>query len=75
MSADPSALKSEDECIASVQHLISSTDKIANFYRDNAKELKSAAKMLGWRQELSKAHIHQSNDVTERSVKATTEGI
>ena len=74
MYAYPSALKSEEECIASLQHFVSSTDKVGNFYSDNAKELKSAAKKLGWRHELSKAHIHQSNAVAERAVRATTEG-
>ena len=76
MYAYPSALKSEEEeeCIASLQHFVSSADKVGNFYSDNAKELKSAAKKLGWRHELSKAHIHQSNAVAERAVRATTEG-
>ena len=74
MYACPSALKSEEECIASLQHFVSSTDKVGNFYSDNAKELKSAAKKLGWRHELSKAHIHESNAVAERAVRATTEG-
>ena len=67
--AYPSALKSEEECIASLQHFVSSADKVGNFYSDNAKELKRAAKKHGWRHELSKAHIHQSN-----AVRATTEG-
>ena len=61
MYAYPSALKSEEECIASLQHFVSSADKVGNFYSDNAKELKSAAKKFGWRHELSKAHINQSN--------------
>ena len=74
MYAYPSALKSEEECIASLQHFVSSTDKISNFYNDNAKELKSAAKKLGRMHELSKAHIHQSNAVAERAVRATIEG-
>ena len=60
--------------MASLQHFVSSTDKIGNFYSDNARELKSAAKKLGWGHELSKAHIHQSNAVAERAVRATTEG-
>ena len=74
MYAYPSDLKSEEECITSLQHFVSSADKVGNFYSDNAKELKSAAKKLSWRHELSKAHIHQSNAVAERAVRATTEG-
>ena len=74
MYAYPSALKSEEECIASLQHFVSSADKVGNFYSDNARELKSAGKKLGWRHELSKAHIHESNAVAERAVRATTEG-
>ena len=57
MYAYPSALKSEEGRIASLQHFVSSADKVGNFYSDNASELQSAAKKLGWRHELSKAHI------------------
>ncbi|CAE7594010.1 unnamed protein product [Symbiodinium natans] len=45
--AYPSALRSEDECIAALQHFVSSSDEIGVFYSDQAKELISAAKFLG----------------------------
>ena len=72
--AYPSALRSEDECIAALQHFVSSSDEVGVFYSDQAKELISAAKFLGWRHEQSKAYIHQSNAIAERAVRATTEG-
>ena len=34
MYAYPSALKSEEKCIASLQHFVSSTDKVGNFYSE-----------------------------------------
>ena len=70
MYAYPSALRSEEKGVASLQHFVSRTDNVGNVYIDNAKELKSTAKKLGWRHELSKAHIHQSNAVAERAVRA-----
>ena len=72
--AYPSALRSEDECIAALQHFVSSSDEVGVFYSDQAQELISSAKFLGWRHELSKAYIHQSNAIAERAVRATTEG-
>ena len=74
MFAYPSALKDADECQVALQHFVASTDKVGVFYSDNAKELTRATKSLGWRHEHSKDYIHQSNAITERAVRATTEG-
>ena len=74
MYAYPAALKSEDECLVALQHFASAKDNVETFYSDKSRELEAAAKTLGWRHELSKAYIHQSNAVAERAVRATTEG-
>ena len=74
MHAYPSALKSEEECYRALTHFTSSRDNIGLFYSDNAKELVKTVSSLGWRHELSKAYIHQSNAIAERAVRSSTEG-
>ena len=72
--AYPSALKDEMECKSTLQHFVSSKDKVGVFYSDNAKELIRSALSLGWRHEKSKKYIHQSNSMAERAVRTTSEG-
>ena len=74
MQAYPSALKSEEECYRALTHFTSNRDNVGLFYSDNAKELVKTVPSLGWRHELSKAYIHQSNAVAERAVRSSTEG-
>ena len=74
MQAYPSALKSEEECYLALIHLTSHEDAVGQFYSDNAQELSKAVKSLGWRHELSKPYVHQSNAIAERAVRATTSG-
>ena len=70
----PSALKDAEECQTTLQHFVSSSDKVGVFYSDNAKELERASKSLGWRHKRSKDYVHHSNSVVERAVRATSEG-
>ena len=74
MYAYPSALKSEEDCHLALIHFVSHKDAVGQFYSDNAQELIKSVKSLGWRHELSKAYVHQSNAIAERAVRATTEG-
>ena len=74
MYAYPSALKSEEECHLALIHFVSHKDSVGQFYSDNAQEVIKSVKSLGWRHELSKAYVHQSNAIAERAVRATTEG-
>ena len=72
--AYPSALKSTEECVEALQHFTASKDKVKVFYSDRAEELRKAAKIMNWRHEKSKAHIHESNAIAERQVRSVTEG-
>ena len=70
-----SALKSGEEChLAALIHFTSHKAMVGQFCSDNAQEFIKAVKSLGWRYELSKAYVHQSNAIAERAVRATTEG-
>ena len=66
MYACPSALKSEEECHLALVHFVSHKDSVGQFYSDNAQELIKSVESLGWRHELSKAYVHQSNAIAER---------
>ena len=59
----------------SLTHFVSDKDSVGIIYSDNAIEIATAIKDLGWRHEQSKAYIHQSNALAERVIRTTTEGL
>ena len=58
-----------------MQHFAGPKDKIQSFYSDNAPELVSSARGLGWRMSTSTTGMPQTNGVAEHCVRKTKEGI
>ena len=57
-----------------MQHFAGPKDKIQSFYCDNAPELVSSARGLGWRISTATTGMPQTNSVAESAVRRTKEG-
>ena len=70
----PSVGKSTETNTAAFRQFAASSDKIDNCWIDNAPELVSACKALGYRRHLSIENRPQSNGVAERNIRRILEG-
>ena len=66
--------KSEAHQIEAFNEWCGPNENIKTFYCDNAPELKSAARLLGWRNPTSTPGISQTNGRAEREVRGVKEG-
>ena len=67
MGCPPVADKTTGEAKAALRKFVGRA-RVKEFYSDNARELKKAAKELGWLHLLSTPYRHESNAVAERSI-------
>ena len=67
--------KSTETNTAAFRQFAASSDKIYNCWNDNAPELVSACRVLGYRHHLSTENRPQSNGVAERNIRRILEGI
>ena len=70
----PSARRTIEEIVRSLQHFVGPNEKVGIFYSDNAPELVAAIKQLQWRHVLDVPYISQTNAVAERAVRSVLEG-
>ncbi len=60
--------------LSALQQFVGKKDEVAEFYSDDAGELQSAAKELGWRTSSATLARPQTNGVIERNVRRVIEG-
>ena len=70
----PSARRTIEEIVRSLQHFVGPNEKVGIFYSDNAPELVAAIKQLQWRHVLDVPYISQTNAVAERAIRSVLEG-
>ena len=70
----PSARRTIEEIVRSLQHFVGPGDKVGIFYSDNAPELVAAVKQLQWRHVLDVPYISQTTAVAERAIRSLLEG-
>ena len=75
LDAFPKSSKSGKDTKMACQEFAGPTDEIESFYAENAPELKSTARELGWRMPTATPGVPQTNGVVERRVRIVKAGI
>ena len=70
----PTATKTTEETTRALQDFVGPSERVENFYSDNAGELVKAARSLGWRSDQSVPYVSQTNGRIERAIRLVEEG-